>query len=372
MQALAIVLLTLLAGCVRSADQSPSMFVAMGGPPRCEPVEVGPGKWITPMCGELPVAQTTPRAAWGIDGAGGGGLFLAPAPPEVDLRPWDGPVRDQGQVGVCWAFALSSVMDNGARHGGDGQAMMSSLHVIASDTWDDVWQRKEGKPLTLEGIWPYEPRKACAFNDDPQEEWCQEKYGVRPGSWRSDPRLVAERQMADDAHRYRFRNVRHVSTKPVSIDEIASVLASGHVAWEWRALRDGVFSDYEQAGSFGHAVQITGYRTAGGIKHFLLKNSWGTAWGQGGYAWMGENIVRRHLRRAFFLDVAASQAGAHPPIAGLPGLPEIPGLKLPWALPTTSPATPSSPAGWIPVLPSNVLPPPGGSGGTCVLGVCLP
>jgi hypothetical protein len=51
---------------------------------------------------------------------------------------------------------------------------------------------------------------------------------------------------------------------------------------------------------FAHAVQIVGYR----IPHdgqtdptpaFLVKNTWGTGWGQGGYAWIRE----RHARKQF-------------------------------------------------------------------------
>jgi hypothetical protein len=401
-RALALVVGLFLAGC---ATQQPLPLVATAAPPRCGPVEIAPGKRITPMCGELPEAPVVPRAAWGLDGGSSGvGFLQGPVPAEVDLRPFDGPVRDQGQVGVCWAFALSSVMDNGARRAGDRSAMMSSLHVIAKGTWDDVWRREQGKPLALESLWPYDERKACAFNEDPQEQWCEREHRVRPGSWRSDPRLVAELEIANRSHRYLFRNVRHVGTKPVSIDELAGVLANGHAlwasfdfnedAWSSRELRDGVFSDYEQAGSFGHAVQITGYRTALGQKHFLLKNSWGTDWGQGGYAWMAEDLVRRHLRRAFFLDVAASQ-GAPPPIpvafplplpAGWPWqLPPVLPTSLPNAIPSLPfPSPRANPTPAPPILPAVLPPVPAipfplpqaaascPSGKPPVFGVCLP
>jgi hypothetical protein len=271
-------------------------------------------------------------------------------PAEVDLRGFDGPVRDQGQVGVCWAHALSSVMDNGARRAGFAGTVMSALHVIAVDAWDDLWRGDDSDGLTVEQLWPYDGRKACAFNDNPREVWCQEHYGVTPGSWRSDPRLVAEKAAADGSHQYRFYDVHHLESRPANTEQVALVLASGHAlwaeldfnraAWSYSELQDGVFSDYEVDRDYGHAVQLTGYRAVGGERQFLIKNSWGTDWGHGGYAWMSESLLRKHLMQAFYLDVASSRDGKLPngglqlpvPIPGLgqqiPGL-QIPGLQIP-------------------------------------------
>jgi hypothetical protein len=40
-----------------------------------------------------------------------------------------------------------------------------------------------------------------------------------------------------------------------------------------------------------HAVVICGYRTAGGGHEYLIKNSWGGAWGDRGYAWLTTNYI---------------------------------------------------------------------------------
>ncbi len=33
----------------------------------------------------------------------------------------------------------------------------------------------------------------------------------------------------------------------------------------------------------GHAVEFVGWGTEGGVKYWLVKNSWNTAWGDGGF-----------------------------------------------------------------------------------------
>lgn len=100
---------------------------------RCARVQVGPGKWITPLCRPLP-------AVWVRRFDRRNHLDASLLPPSVDLRTrgLDGPVKDQQQVGVCWSFALSSVMDNAARKLGR-RPSITPLHLIARDAWSQMW-----------------------------------------------------------------------------------------------------------------------------------------------------------------------------------------------------------------------------------------
>jgi hypothetical protein len=269
-------------------------------PSRCESVEIAPGRWVAPLCRTLPAVAVDEPPLFHLVGA-------APLPLQVDLRARDlaGPVRDQDRVGVCWAGALATVMDTGARRLG-AAIDVSMLHVVANDAYRDLWRPGRAKAVTSESSWRYEPRKACAFEQD-ADDVCGGYLGVRPGSWRNDPWLVAELHIAERAPVVRIGEARALAAQPAHVAQLERVLAGGDAIWAafefnrdgWRAaaLERGVFGDYEPTGQT-HAVAIVGYRTTLAGVEFLIKNSWGPEWAHGGHAWMPEAVLVRHLVRA--------------------------------------------------------------------------
>jgi hypothetical protein len=52
----------------------------------------------------------------------------------------------------------------------------------------------------------------------------------------------------------------------------------------------------------GHFVSVVGYSVVADGTYFLLKNSWGTKWGQGGYAWIHDVTLSKMLGTAFVID----------------------------------------------------------------------
>lgn len=292
---------------------------ALPAPATCPRVETAPGRWSAPLCEPLPAVDVS--------------LFVSPKslaeraclPRAVDLREQHlvGPVKDQQQVGVCWAFATASVIDNAIRRSGDPASSVSPLHIVATTSWTDIaLGRPNNKPVTVDHTWPYDPRKACAFERDANDT-CRRAYGVVPNSWRQNPALVAELAHADSAHRYRLGRARHLEAKPANIPQLSQTLAEGTAilaviaidrqAWGWRAAGDGIIDDYSTHDTAGHAVAIVGYRTTSTETQFLIKNSWGRAWAHDGYAWMSAENLTRNLLRAMVVSVSPTQPGLGPP-----------------------------------------------------------
>jgi hypothetical protein len=331
----------------------------------CAPHEVAPNVWVTPLCKALPVVRTAPSAR-------ALAFRSRQAPPlEVDHRRdgLEGPVKNQEQVGICWAFALSTTMENAIRRSGR-QDVIAPLHVVAARLWDELWKDPSSKrAVTLEPTWPYDPKKACELSEDSQEVWCEQSYGVRPGSWRSDPALVAEVERADLAGYYSIAHVEHLPTEPADPEEIAALLAAGEAIWasfglEWNAWswtgigKDGVIPDYEVEET-RHAVVLAGYRTVGFSRQFLLHNSWGETWGAGGFAWISETMVRRFLRSALTVQVEVTGTPPSAQTGQAPG-------------PTVPPSTATCPPGQardavlatcVPACPDGSMP---------AVGFCLP
>jgi len=298
------------------------MAAANAGP--CAPVEVAPSVWITPFCGKLPDLSFSPRAGAPPVAA----TTPTPTASGVDLRTLglDGPVKDQQQAAVCWSFALSTVMDNALRRVGRAETL-APLHIIADDEFQLLLRKGSGRLLVLEKSWPYDPHKACRLDDNSiDRSYCSQAYSIPVGSWKSDPALVAERERAEAAGLYRILAFHPLKHRPADPEEMARVLGTGQAVFveldintrSWSSAKHqpgAVLADWQPDGSGGHAVALVGYRpsTTGAGRQFLVHNSWGKGWGEGGYAWVNETMVRDRINQAFVVTVGDSRGALSAP-----------------------------------------------------------
>lgn len=288
----------------------------------CPTVEVAPNVRI-PVCvnGGIPTppAGTLIPEAW---------LPSIPIAPAVDLRTrgLDGPVMNQQQTGVCYAFALSDVLDNSLRRQGRVDSL-SPLHVIVSNSYEDMFGETRPEPLASEGAWPYDPIEACKLKQS--KDVCESTYGVTSGSWRSDPHVVIERARARSIGYATAQKATRIA-KANAPDGIAHAIASGRAvllnigidtnAWGFSNVRDGRLRDYEVADRGAHSVAVVAYRTTVTGREFLLHNSWGATWGDNGYVWVTEAGLRKHFVEAYLVEATV---GAPQPPAPTPARPPL-------------------------------------------------
>ncbi len=228
----------------------------------------------------------------------------------------EGPVKDQGLVGNCSAFSLSSVIDNAIlrmRH----SDVISPEHLWAHYGNSDMGSAGDtnlNKLIALNQTWPYSARQACELVRDPTDE-CGQLLGVAPASAASDATLQAQYRLAEQAGVYRVTAIDRITSRPSpNVDAIAAVLAAGADVWagfdvdvsSWKSTSqvDNVIRDWPTTNG-GHAVALAGYRQApgGAGRQFLVHNSWGGRWGDHGFAWVNESMVRQHLQIAYKVTV---------------------------------------------------------------------
>lgn len=215
-----------------------------------------------------------------------------------------GIVRDQGQVGSCAANAIAAMLDTTARRSGRIDILGSGLHLYA--TYSDP-SNKRGMaavstvPTTAEGVWPYLPAKACAFTEPRDADGCDRYYGVASGAGYSYWPLMAERQRANAIAVFQIGAFESLVSddKRIDFDQVAALLALGEplyfgsmFPYNWSAsdLRASVAPPpYGISGP--HATVFRGYRWGPMGREFLLQNSWGTGWGEGGFLWVPERYV---------------------------------------------------------------------------------
>lgn len=254
-------------------------------------------------------------------------IVAAALPPHVDLRRQGlvGPIKNQEQVGACAGFAVSSVIDNAARRSGS-QEVAAALHIFATYSEKQDLGAVTGHAMTTEQVWPYDPRRACRFAYGYTAEGCSSAYGVAAASWRESPVLVSERARADASGRFPVAALEQLPS-PVDTTQIAALLAEGEAfyvalsfdraAWESLSQGGGSILPRQPNPDQAHAVTMVGYRPGRYEREFIIQNSWGTSWGEGGYAYVPESTLREIWSNGYRVRTGAG--GVTPPVIGTQG-----------------------------------------------------
>ncbi|KAI6191935.1 hypothetical protein M3Y97_00281700 [Aphelenchoides bicaudatus] len=189
-------------------------------------------------------------------------------------------IKDQGQCGSCWSFAVVAVCESmSIIHGGSGnRRKLSEQELLDCDLKDNgcnggfrpnAFKFVKEKGLVDEASYEYTAKKGqCKLpsGQNKSRVFVDEVYGFDPN----------ENDMAD-----------WIATKgPITIGV--------NVTKGMFSYRSGVFSPtpeecrYQSLGS--HAMAVIGYGTLKGEDYWLLKNSWGVVYGQAGYLKMRRGV----------------------------------------------------------------------------------
>jgi len=109
----------------------------------------------------------------------------------------------------------------------------------------------------------------------------QYPYKAKSGTCRSIEGDVKVSSYTDVARQDPEALMAAVSKQPVSIAVDAT---------NWQLYRSGIFSNCGTG--LDHGVLLVGYGTEGSQDYWIVKNSWGSAWGENGYIRLARDISK--------------------------------------------------------------------------------
>jgi C1A family cysteine protease len=230
---------------------------------------------------------------------------LKSPPPSADLRPWCSPIEDQSNLGACTAHAGVGLVEYFERRAFGNHIDASRLFLykvtrnlmrVTGDTGG--YLRTTMGALTLFGVPPeeYYEYVIADFDKEPPAfcyAFAQNYQAI--SYYRLDPPGTSGDLLLGQIKSHLTAGLPSMFGFTVfkSIEQASS---SGKIPFPTKADR--------QIG--GHAIDAVGYDDSVKIKNtgpnatettgaLLIRNSWGTGWGDGGYGWLPYEYVLRGL-----------------------------------------------------------------------------
>jgi hypothetical protein len=218
----------------------------------------------------------------------------------IDLRSEFGPARDQGHRYTCLAFAASDTH----------AALRSGWQPLSCEYAFFKAQKRAARPPTRGAVLNH-MLDAIRLDGQPAEtQWPYSPVDPDPWEWAPPPRVDPLYARNGSAHH------KDVSWLIKVLDQGTPAIVLMMLSASFYAKQPGNLIDEapnEKAdSSIRHAVIAVGHGTTGSQRAVLVRNSWGSSWGNGGYAWLTERYLAARMFAAALLleDVSVSSSSA--------------------------------------------------------------
>ena len=180
------------------------------------------------------------------------------------------PIKNQSQCGSCWAFATASVMESSIKLNYNEELDLSEQAIVSCAKSGSCGGGNYGDAFSyFQSVGPVSEKTAPyrAINQ-PCSQYKLESYLVAAWAYLTPS------------------NNRKISVEDIkaALCKYGPLAACVYVTDDFMLYTGGVFDEFNPKDTFNHAITIVGWDDE--KQAFLIKNSWGTSWGENGFMWI--------------------------------------------------------------------------------------
>jgi C1A family cysteine protease len=186
-------------------------------------------------------------------------------------------VKDQGQCGSCWSFSATGGLE-GAWSASNSLVSLSEQQLVSCDTND----------FGCNGGWYY---SAWEYLISYGGSVSEASYGYVSGNGGVPACQESSYPIVAKLSSYKCTAKGSESALQDAVGNIGPVSIAIDAAMpSFSSYKSGVYAPTSCPVNYlDHAVLAVGYNSLNGQDYWIVKNSWGTSWGQQGYIWMARN-----------------------------------------------------------------------------------
>lgn len=186
------------------------------------------------------------------------------------------PVKNQGSCGSCWAFSANASLESANAIFHNKLVSLSEQQLVSCSSsfgnqgcnggwYYYAWDYAVGTPIASESGYPYTSGTFGITNT------C--KYVAGSG-------ILYDKSQTNVAG-----NTSAIMT--AIAQQVVSVAIEADTSY-FQSYTSGVLTGTACGTNIDHAVAAVGYGTGTSGGYYIVRNSWGTSWGNQGYVWIGQ------------------------------------------------------------------------------------
>ena len=188
------------------------------------------------------------------------------------------PIKDKGQCGSCWSFSATGAME-GAWQIAKGDLVSLSEQQLVDCSAGVHYGNHGCNGGLMDGAFQYAIDNGMCSEDE-------YAYKAKSGSCQTCKTVVTISSCVDVTPQNEVDLEKAVSIGPVSVAIEADTRT-------FQLYTSGVITSDACGTNLDHGVLVVGYGTENNTPYWLVKNSWGTSWGENGYVKIGKSDSTR-------------------------------------------------------------------------------